>query len=157
MHVGIAYLRWRGKRSRHSRRMRTRKFAYLARGPWQEGRRLIGSNISMHCWDICLKWGYYCTCTRTPSIAPYMAFWMIFFVYACIGYISVFILRLIGYSYELTLDLWDKIKQSHHILSNMRLNQRFSIHFQGRIRANHRLIADYTYFIIISYQCLRTI
>ena len=31
MHVGIAYLRWRGK---HSRRMRTRNFAYLARGPW---------------------------------------------------------------------------------------------------------------------------
>ena len=35
MHVGIACLRWRGKRSRHSRRMRIRKFAYLARGPWQ--------------------------------------------------------------------------------------------------------------------------
>ena len=34
MHVGIAYLRWRGKRSRHSQRMRTRDFAYLARGPW---------------------------------------------------------------------------------------------------------------------------
>ena len=33
MHVGIAYLRWRGKRSRHSRRMRTRNFVYLARGP----------------------------------------------------------------------------------------------------------------------------
>ena len=33
MHVGIAYLRWRGKRSRHSRRMHTRNFAYLARGP----------------------------------------------------------------------------------------------------------------------------
>ena len=34
MHVGIAYLRWRGKRSRHSRRMRNRNFAYLERGPW---------------------------------------------------------------------------------------------------------------------------
>ena len=34
MHVGIAHLRWRGKRSRHSRRMRTRNFTYLARGPW---------------------------------------------------------------------------------------------------------------------------
>ena len=33
MHVGIAYLRWRGNRSQHSRRMRTRDFAYLARGP----------------------------------------------------------------------------------------------------------------------------
>ena len=33
MHVGIAYPRWRGKRSRHSRRMRTRKFTYLSRGP----------------------------------------------------------------------------------------------------------------------------
>ena len=35
MHVGIAYTRWRGKRSRHSRRMRTRNFPYLARGPWR--------------------------------------------------------------------------------------------------------------------------
>ena len=33
MHVGIAYPWWRGKRSRHSRRMRTRNFTYLARGP----------------------------------------------------------------------------------------------------------------------------
>ena len=33
MHVGIAYLRWRGKCSRHSRRMRTRKFTYLVRSP----------------------------------------------------------------------------------------------------------------------------
>ena len=34
MHVEIAYLRWRGKRSRHSRRLLTHNFAYLARGPW---------------------------------------------------------------------------------------------------------------------------
>ena len=34
MHVGIAYMRWRGKRSRHSRRMRNRNVTYLARGPW---------------------------------------------------------------------------------------------------------------------------
>ena len=33
LHVGIACLRWRGKRSRHSRRMRTRNFPYLARDP----------------------------------------------------------------------------------------------------------------------------
>ena len=33
MHVGIAYPRWRGKRSRHYRRMRTRNFTYLSRGP----------------------------------------------------------------------------------------------------------------------------
>ena len=36
MHVGIAYPRWRGKRSRHSRRMRTRNFPYLARDPWAQ-------------------------------------------------------------------------------------------------------------------------
>ena len=36
MYVGIAHLRWRGKRSRHSRRMRTRHFTYLARGPWHD-------------------------------------------------------------------------------------------------------------------------
>ena len=41
IHVGIAYLRWRGKRSRHSRRTRTRNFTYLARGPFQ---RLHGLN-----------------------------------------------------------------------------------------------------------------
>ena len=44
MHVGIAYLRWRGKRSRHSRRMRTRNFAYLARGPWLLMLRLLASS-----------------------------------------------------------------------------------------------------------------
>ena len=33
---GIAYPRWRGKRSRLSRRMRTRNFTYLARGPCYE-------------------------------------------------------------------------------------------------------------------------
>ena len=31
MHVGIAYPRWQGKRSRHSRRMRTHNCTYLAR------------------------------------------------------------------------------------------------------------------------------
>ena len=44
MHVGIAYLRWRGKRSRHSRRMRTRNFAYLARGPWSSDALLLFQN-----------------------------------------------------------------------------------------------------------------
>ena len=37
MHVGIAYPRWRGKRSRHSRRMRTRNYTYLVRGPYRLG------------------------------------------------------------------------------------------------------------------------
>ena len=34
MHVGITYPRWRGKPSRHSRRMRTRNFTHLVKGPW---------------------------------------------------------------------------------------------------------------------------
>ena len=34
MHVGIAFLWWRGKRSRHSRRMRIRNYTYLVRSPW---------------------------------------------------------------------------------------------------------------------------
>ena len=34
MHVGIAYPRWRGKRSRYSRCMRIRNFTYPVRGPW---------------------------------------------------------------------------------------------------------------------------
>ena len=34
MHIGIAYPRWRGKRSRHSRCMRIRNFRYLTRSPW---------------------------------------------------------------------------------------------------------------------------
>ena len=58
MHVGIAYLRWRGKRSRHSRRMRTRKFAYLARGPCSTIKTLIesqdycGMKIGCHLADV---------------------------------------------------------------------------------------------------------
>ena len=35
MHVGIAYPRWRGKRSRHSRLMSTRNFTYFVKCPWQ--------------------------------------------------------------------------------------------------------------------------
>ena len=45
MHVGIACMRWRRKRSRHSRRMRTRNFAYLAHcltTPFADSRR-VGS------------------------------------------------------------------------------------------------------------------
>ena len=34
MYVEIAYPRWQGKRSRHSRRMRIRNCTYLVRGPW---------------------------------------------------------------------------------------------------------------------------
>ena len=40
MHVGIANLRWRGKRSRHSRRYTTRNFLYLVRGPWNTNERI---------------------------------------------------------------------------------------------------------------------
>ena len=36
MHVGIACPLWRGKRSRHPRRMRIRNFTYLVRGPWED-------------------------------------------------------------------------------------------------------------------------
>ena len=39
---GFLWSRWRGKRSRHSRRMRTRNFAYLARGPWMPFSRYTG-------------------------------------------------------------------------------------------------------------------
>ena len=35
MHVRIAYLRWWGKRSRHSQRMFTSNFTYLSRGPFR--------------------------------------------------------------------------------------------------------------------------
>ena len=60
MHVGIAYLRWRGKRSRHSQRMRTRDFAYLARGPW----RLIETEMPK------LKLGYHDS--NIPNIVNYL-------------------------------------------------------------------------------------
>ena len=43
-HVGIAYPRWRRKRSRHSRRMHTHNFMYLARGPWVRARTALTSN-----------------------------------------------------------------------------------------------------------------
>ena len=46
MHVGIAYLRWRGKRSRHSRRMRNRNFAYLARSPLPSVLQYLGKMYS---------------------------------------------------------------------------------------------------------------
>ena len=58
MHVGTAYLQWRGKLSRHSRRMRTRNFAYLARGPWavvELGHRLSLCAIIIFCCDMFSK------------------------------------------------------------------------------------------------------
>ena len=51
MHVGIANLGWRGKRSRHSQRMRTRDLTHLARGPW--GIPLLSpSPLSMQQWRV---------------------------------------------------------------------------------------------------------
>ena len=70
MHVGIAYMRWRGKRSRHSRRMRTRKFAYLARGPYRNicssrgnselNRRYLGqrNDISVEMYWMTFLWSW---------------------------------------------------------------------------------------------------
>ena len=52
MHVGIAYMRWQGKRSRHSRRMRTRNFTYLARGPFV---KLRCTGIGW-CWLFIVSW-----------------------------------------------------------------------------------------------------
>ena len=46
MHVGIAYLRWRVKRSRYSPLMRTCNIAYLARGPWIRMSLLKHANVS---------------------------------------------------------------------------------------------------------------
>ena len=46
MHVGIAYPRWRGKPSRHSRRMRTCNFTYLARGPYS-----LIPNAALHLYE----------------------------------------------------------------------------------------------------------
>ena len=54
MHVGIACLRWRGKRSRHSRRMRIRKFAYLARGPWLTTYSALSYHLNQ--WWHCVNW-----------------------------------------------------------------------------------------------------
>ena len=55
MHVGIAYQRWRGKRSRHSRRMRTRNFTYLARGQCQHGHH--GWNWRLLSWQLTVPQG----------------------------------------------------------------------------------------------------
>ena len=67
MHVGIAYPRWRGKRSWHSRRMRTRNFTYLARGPCMN---IWWCNITSHVkmrtrWVMC--WHVICIIYRQTS------------------------------------------------------------------------------------------
>ena len=62
MHVGIACLRWREKRSRHSRRMRTRNFPYLARGPWHVSFWFVGLSIVGH-W----VWGHLTWPDLTPT------------------------------------------------------------------------------------------
>ena len=63
MHVMIACPRWRGKRSRHSRHMRTRNFPYLARGPCTE--RYMASREWL--WII-IVWSWWVICRpRTVS------------------------------------------------------------------------------------------
>ena len=75
MHVGISYLRWRGKGSRHSRRMRTRDFAYLARGPLRQ----IRNNQTSHRWTLpywnpWIELGVSANCQnhrKSPFLTPY--------------------------------------------------------------------------------------
>ena len=70
MHVGIAHLRWRGKRSRHSRRMRTCNFAYLARGPcrgasWGVERAMrTGFETKQFIEFMCVHFGRIINCDR---------------------------------------------------------------------------------------------
>ena len=56
MHVGIAHLRWRGKRSRHSRRMRTRNFTYLARGPLHTRQKVLDTLVYTSCTNSDKMW-----------------------------------------------------------------------------------------------------
>ena len=74
MHVGIAYLRWRGKRSRHSRRMRTRNFAYLARGPWSQIIACLPHGSSDNAYGYTNRIGNHssvkCCLTTYPSLDP---------------------------------------------------------------------------------------
>ena len=74
MHVGIAYLRWRGKRPHHSRRMRTRDFAYLARGPCPRQTSVHRRRRSLwarphRVWDI-RHWPH-CICTDESRFKLY--------------------------------------------------------------------------------------
>ena len=69
MHHATCYPRLRGKRSRHSRRMRTHSFTYLARGPWpstvstyDKGRNIY--NVFSHWLSFGYKTGPSAKCTH---------------------------------------------------------------------------------------------
>ena len=68
MHVGIAYPRWRGKRSQHSRRMRIRNFTYLVRGPWTTT-RTFQTQAVFHLQDIMMAASLdtVCACVHTTQ------------------------------------------------------------------------------------------
>ena len=67
MHVGIAYPRWRGKRSRHSWRMRTRNFTYLARGPWLHTLPVEGSKRQSNGKMVCFVF-HSCVLIQRPAM-----------------------------------------------------------------------------------------
>ena len=76
MHVRIAYPRWRGKRSRYSRRIRTRNLRYLARGPLKGitifaiyDIRMEACHLTAFIWypsDVCTP--ETCLCIHVPRI-----------------------------------------------------------------------------------------
>ena len=114
MHVGIAYLRWRGKRSR---RMRTRNFAYLVRGPccnkacsWQCIDNLSCEyHVQNHIYDsITYSW-------ITISIHNLMLF-----IRWCIEIIVLLLLRTPTYLSGAKPGLWAKEKCKKRILRLLR-------------------------------------
>ena len=83
--------RWRGKRSRHSRRMRKPQFAYLVRGPWPTPDEVLSKRLSQNASTLTLPrcfhddvmkwkqfpryWPFVRGIHRSPVNSPYKGQW----------------------------------------------------------------------------------
>ena len=77
MHVGIAYPRWRGKRSRHSRRMRIPQFYVSGKSPMESTQYLQATchfsvRYILYCQDQCIWMLTLSPLTKHPAAADYV-------------------------------------------------------------------------------------
>ena len=104
MHVGIAYPRWRGKRSRHSRRMRNRQFYVSGKRPMVYVSRILAYLWNVGCFDSkqtrtwqIIKMGHAqqlkltdCVCERTKTSDEFVVVYILVFDTTFAVYILVF-------------------------------------------------------------------
>ena len=123
---GIAYPRWRGKRSRHSWRMRTRNITYLVRAPYHD--YLHTTKVTCDVWWNRLVWNPN-NAQQSANVHIYIHIHTHIYIYICI-YICIYNAYLLAGTacFQRSYFVWYwSIGQCYHILFNilwLRQNER---------------------------------